>query len=65
MIERLLEKTIRQNLYLFKGKVIVIMGARQTGKTTLLKQIFNKRKDISWFNADEPDVIALFESGIL
>jgi predicted AAA+ superfamily ATPase len=41
------------------------MGARQTGKTTLLKQIFNKRKDISWFNADEPDVIALFESGIL
>ncbi len=37
------------------------MGARQTGKTTLLKKIVNQKEKVLWLSADEPDVIALFE----
>jgi ABC-type cobalamin/Fe3+-siderophores transport system ATPase subunit len=40
MISRFLSKTIEDKL--FKGKVIVLLGARQVGKTTLLKQILTK-----------------------
>ncbi len=36
------------------------MGARQIGKTTLLKSVFNAREDILWFNGDETDVQELF-----
>lgn len=58
-IKRKLHDTIEKEL--FGGKALIIMGARQTGKTTLLEQIFGNRKGVVWFNADEPDVIALFE----
>lgn len=37
------------------------MGARQTGKTTLLKELVQDQSDVLWINADEPDIIALFE----
>lgn len=58
-IKRKLHDTIEKEL--FGGKALIIMGARQTGKTTLLEQIFGNRKGVVWFNADEPDVTALFE----
>lgn len=42
---------------LFKGKVIVIYGARQVGKTTLCKEILRNHPETSaYFNCDEPDV---------
>lgn len=59
-IKRKLHDTIEKEL--FGGKALIIMGARQTGKTTLLEQIFGNRKGVVWFNADEPDVTALFEN---
>ncbi len=45
---------------LFKGRAILLLGARQVGKTTLLKQIIKDRVDILWLNADEPSVRNLF-----
>jgi hypothetical protein len=54
-VQRDLEKTI--NSRLFKRKVIVIVGPRQVGKTTLLQLIANssdKRK--LFLNCDEPDI---------
>ena len=51
MIPRLLEQTIRGKL--FKGKAIIITGPRQTGKTTLLKQVFGPMPDVRWLNGDE------------
>lgn len=59
MIQRLLEARIRQDL--FSGKAICLMGARQTGKTTLLKQLFEARKDTLWLNADLMQVREMFE----
>ncbi len=60
MILRLLENKIEEKL--FDGKVIIVLGARQCGKTTLLKKIIRNKHDVLWLNADEADTIALFEN---
>lgn len=44
-----------------KGKAILIMGARQVGKSTLLGSIFQDRKDVLWMSGDDLDVQALFQ----
>jgi len=42
---------------LFKGKIVVLYGARQVGKTTLVKGIIDKNKNDSlYLNCDEPDI---------
>lgn len=60
MIKRKLEKIILEELY--KGKAIIIKGARQVGKTTLLKSMLSSCNNTIWLNADESDVRALFET---
>lgn len=60
MVERFLYKTIEDKL--FKGKVIILIGARQVGKTTLLKQIFREKDDVLWLNGDEMQVQNLFDN---
>ncbi len=59
MIKRKLDKLLRDKMG--KGKALVILGARQTGKTTLLKNMVKNRKNVLWLNGDEPDVKLLFE----
>lgn len=55
MIERTIENQIKSKL--FRGKVITLLGARQTGKTTVLKKIANDyHEDALWLNADEFDI---------
>ncbi len=55
MIQRELENIVQSRL--FKKKAIVIVGPRQVGKTTLLKQIIsNTQKKTIYLNCDEPDV---------
>lgn len=43
-------------------KVIILLGARQVGKTTLLKSLFNASDSVLWLNGDELDVQNLFAS---
>jgi uncharacterized protein len=45
-----------------EGKAILLFGARQTGKTTLLHQVLDGRKGVMWLNGDEADVQLLFEN---
>jgi predicted AAA+ superfamily ATPase len=59
MIKRLLEETIRADLW--KGKAIILMGARQVGKTTLAGALLANRNDVLYLSGDEPDVRALFD----
>ena len=60
MIRRSIEKDIHQRM--FDGKAIIIMGARQVGKTTLIKQILDHNDEsIFWFNGDDADTRNLFE----
>ena len=54
IIARFIQKNIEKSL--FQGKVIIIYGARQVGKTTLVKEIQKKFPDAVYFNCDEPDV---------
>ena len=58
MIKRIIEDQIVS--LLGSGKAIIIMGARQVGKSTLLDTIFHDKKDILWMTGDDLDVQELF-----
>ena len=54
-----IKRTIQSRLEdkFFKGKVIILYGPRQVGKTTLVKEIQKKNlSDSIYFNCDEPDI---------
>ena len=59
MIDRQLGEVLQKKLG--AGKAIILTGARQTGKTTLLRTLFGKQPETLWLNGDEPDVRGLFE----
>ncbi len=59
MITRIISEQIRARL--FKGKAIIILGPRQSGKTTLVQSILQDYPDqYRLFNGDEPDIRELF-----
>ena len=60
MIHRTLEDKITPLLH--GGKAIVIMGARQVGKSTLLKMMLGNGKDVLWLNGDDTDVQEMFRN---
>jgi len=51
MILRIIEESIRKEINTAK-KAVVLLGARQVGKTTLLHTLFANRKDVLWLNGD-------------
>lgn len=59
MIQRNLHKNIEG--FLFKGKAIVLFGARQVGKSSLIREVV-KQKEFIWLNGDEPDVSLLLDN---
>src|SRR3990167_4622197 len=60
-IKRKLEKVIKANL--FQGKVIVVYGARQVGKTTLVRKIAEETADTyGYLNCDELDVLGRLQN---
>ena len=59
MIKRILEQRIQSRLN--GGKAIILMGPRQTGKTTLLSSIFRNTPGVLWLNGDDPEVRLLLE----
>jgi len=60
MIDRLLENSIKDKF--FKGKAIILLGARQVGKTTLFKKLASSLDNVLWLNADNFEVQTLFEA---
>ena len=58
MIHRILEEKIQP--LLGGNKAIIVMGARQVGKSTLLNQLLGKNKNALWLNEDDIDVQNLF-----
>lgn len=58
MIKRILEGKICEELG--GQKAIIIMGARQVGKSTLLETLLSNRDDVMWMNGDDVDVQQLF-----
>jgi predicted AAA+ superfamily ATPase len=51
MITRTLSKDIQSRF--FKGKAIVLLGPRQTGKTTLIQELIKDKKYL-FLNGDDP-----------
>ena len=58
MIERYLKELIKSKIGY--GKAIIIFGARQVGKTTLLKKVFQESNTL-FLNGDEEETRAAFE----
>lgn len=63
-IQRSIGNEIKKNL--FKGKIIIIYGPRQVGKTTLVKKILEDISDTPslYLNCDEGDVQKLFRDAL-
>lgn len=61
MINRIIEKDIIK--WLSKNKIVIIYGARQVGKTTLMRKIASELpEDFLWLDCDEPDIRAILTS---
>jgi predicted AAA+ superfamily ATPase len=61
MIQRTLQEIIKEKF--FKGKVILLFGPRQAGKSTLVEMILNQiNQPFFYLNGDEPDVRDLLSS---
>ena len=57
MFKRILQKEILDRC--FKNKAIILLGARQVGKTTLLKTIIQEQKElVSYLNCDDPQTVS-------
>ena len=61
-IHRILKEQL--TYWLNKGKVLVLTGARQVGKTTLIKDLF-KEEQLLWLNGDDPAVRTRLENATL
>ena len=60
-IQRRLEPVLTASL--FKGKVVILYGARQVGKTTLVKKIAqNTHKPFIYLNCDELDIVSALQN---
>ena len=59
MFSRTLENTIKEKIN--SGKAIVVVGARQVGKTTLMKEIL-KEKEHLFLDADDPTTRSLLSN---
>jgi len=62
MITRMISNTMKERF--FKGKAIILVGPRQVGKTTLLRQIIRDypQNETLFLNCDEPDTQQLLEN---
>lgn len=51
-IKRKIQEQIEKRLD--DDKALIILGARQVGKTTLIRQILTNKEDVLWVNGDNP-----------
>ena len=60
MIEREQKQQIEQ--LIGSHKAIIIYGARQVGKSTLLHQLLDDKERVMWMNGDDIDIQQLFQN---
>ena len=62
MLKRLILSSLKEDF--FKKKVVILIGARQVGKTTLLHQVIKEfeQGDMLFLNCDEPETLQMLEN---
>ncbi|MGQ1787100.1 ATP-binding protein [Saccharicrinis sp. GN24d3] len=60
MIDRILYNTINKEWD--SGKVIIVLGPRQSGKTTLLSNLCKSKGEFLYLNGDDPEIRAILEN---
>lgn len=62
MIDAMINRFLQPQLESLLGshKAIIVMGARQVGKSTLLQLLLGQKQDVLWLNGDNNDVQTLF-----
>jgi uncharacterized protein len=60
MFSRIISKSIEQRLG--DKKIIILLGARQVGKTSLLKNSIGQKENTIWLNADDAVIKTMFEN---
>jgi len=67
MNDRIFQRTLKEKIksWLFQGKVIILYGPRQVGKTTLTKELINEYPDSLYMNCERQPVWELLSSGNL
>lgn len=60
MLRRVLIDELKDEF--FQRKAIVILGARQVGKTTLIRELLKDKENVLWLDAENPDVHLIFEN---
>jgi len=61
IVQRRLESAVKNSL--FKGKIVIVYGARQVGKTTLVKKIAEESGvPFGYMNCDELDVLSQLQN---
>jgi predicted AAA+ superfamily ATPase len=63
-VKKMIQRTIIKNIEreFFQKKAIVILGARQVGKSTLLKNMLKNQENVLWLDAENEDVSLIFEN---
>lgn len=63
-VKKMIQRTIIKNIEreFFQKKAIVILGARQVGKSTLLKNMLKNQENVLWLDAENADVSLIFEN---
>ncbi len=61
-VNRDLEKKIES--YLHTPEIIALLGARQVGKTTLLKNLFEKRPNCNFITFEDREILTMFQEDI-
>lgn len=61
LVKRILQEVIEKRM--FSGKAILLIGARQVGKSTLLEQVVkNRQESVLRLNCDDPEVRTMLEA---
>ncbi|MDR2146585.1 MAG: ATP-binding protein [Tannerella sp.] len=60
MVKRDLSEILRHDLH--KNKALILLGARQVGKTTLLENLSKNWNNVVWLTGDEMETQRLFEN---
>ena len=61
---KIIERQLRQSLLQQwdSGKVLIVLGPRQAGKTTLIESVCKEKGEYLFLNGDDPEIRTVLEN---